>query len=65
VTEVGVERLGVGLEVLDTSTNEPMTAEKLASRIQQIESYNCNEIDVWVEPLPQYWWDQLRDWVHS
>ena len=62
---IGTDRLGVGLEVLNAETGVPLPADQVQWRINQVESHGCNEIDVWDEPLPDYWWDMLAEFANS
>lgn len=62
---IGTEKLGVGLEVLNPETGVPFEEDEIDWRINQIEQYNCNEIDIWDSPLPEFWWDLLEDFVNS
>ena len=49
----------------NAETGGNLTQKQVAWRIKEIELYGCNEIDVWDEPLPDFWWPLLEDFVNS
>jgi len=63
VDEVGVDKLGVGLETVDPNTNAPLSLEDVAYRFQQIEKKGVKEIDIWSTPIPDSWIPFLSQFV--
>eukprot|EP01006_Ploeotia_vitrea_P047715 TRINITY_DN67150_c7_g1_i1.p1 TRINITY_DN67150_c7_g1~~TRINITY_DN67150_c7_g1_i1.p1 ORF type:complete len:198 (+),score=11.66 TRINITY_DN67150_c7_g1_i1:302-895(+) len=57
-------QLGVGMITYDASTKKPFTKEQLQSRFDALNFFNdfALELDIWVSPIPDLWWDFLASW---
>lgn len=53
VREIGVAKLGVGLE---SDLKNPLTKDQLTFRFNLIQSANIQEIDIWRMGIPDIWW---------
>ena len=63
VSQIGVGKLGVGLETVDPNTNLPLTNIQLQERFSLIQKANINEIDIWSAPIPTNWFPFLENFV--
>jgi len=48
----GVDKLGIGFDCSDYN----QTTEELQNRFNILAEYNIQEIDIWVMPIPDFWW---------
>jgi len=65
INEIGILKLGVGLETVNPNKNEPFTDQELQERFTLIEANNIHEIDIWDMPIPDNWWSFLDHFVHQ
>lgn len=63
IDQVGIEKLGVGLETVNPNTNQPFTQEEMEWRFNEIEKRGVLEIDIWDMPVPQLWWPLISDFA--
>ena len=65
LSAVDLSVLGVGLEVVNATSNVPLALEEVQFRFENIDKYDVQEIDVWDMPLSDAYWECLRQWKTS
>ena len=63
-SEIPLDKLGVGLQTLNTDTKKPYTNQELQERFKIISQHAIQELDVWVMPIPDNWWSFLDTFVN-
>lgn len=63
VTSFGVDRLGVGLMVVNASTDGHIPMNEVQWRFDEIVTAGVNEIDFWRFPVPAAWWPLINDFM--
>ena len=64
-TAFGTDRLGVGLEMVNASTEAPLPMDEVTWRFRQVEAAGAKEIDIWKFPVPSAWWPLLHDFMRK
>ena len=64
VEKIGLEKLGIGLEIVNPNTGKPFTKEQMQLRFDKIKAVNDKEIDIWECPIPELWLPFLEDFVN-
>lgn len=63
VAAFGTDRLGIGLENVNASTDGRMTLDEVRFRFQAIEAAGVSEVDIWRFPVPPLWWPMIQDFM--
>jgi len=62
---IPLEKIGVGLETIDSETKQPLTDAELAFRFNNLQQNHLNEVDIWDMPLKDNWWPFLTNFAQS
>lgn len=60
---VGMDKLCVGLESENPNTGNPFTLDEMTQRFDLIKQVGAKEIDIWMTPIPDLWWDLIADFL--
>lgn len=63
VTEIGIEKLGIGLERINPDDDQPYSNAQLQERFELISNYRIEEIDIWDLPIPQNFWQFIDTFI--
>ena len=63
VGEFGLERLGIGLEMVNASTGGHIPMEEVHWRFEEILAAGVAEVDIWRFPVPAAWWPLIDDFM--
>lgn len=64
VEKIGLEKLGIGLEIVNPNTGQPFTEEQMQLRFDKIKSADVKEIDIWECPIPELWLPYIEDFIN-
>jgi len=64
VQQIGVDKLGVGLSTMNLNTKQPFSETEIRERFELVKSYEIQEIDLWLMPVPDNWLPYVRDFIH-
>jgi len=56
IETIGLEKLGVGVQIVNPTTSELLTQSQVEFRFVESAKRGVQEIDIWRSPLPPYWW---------
>ena len=59
VTQISLQKLGVGLITTNVNNGSNLSSVSVRSRFQSLESDNVSNVAVWDMPLNSYWWSYL------
>jgi hypothetical protein len=62
VAEIGLDKLGVGLENINPNTKKPFSKAEMEDRFQLISKSGATQIDIWDMPIPELWFPMLEAW---
>lgn len=65
VSGLPLNKLGVGLEMVNASTGGHIPIDEVAWRFNQIEAAGVKEIDIWKFPVPAGWWPLLDEFMRT
>jgi len=65
VQEIGVDKLGVGLETINEKTNQPFSTGELKPRFDLLYQVGAQEIDIWDMPIYDSMWPFITAWQQS
>jgi len=63
IAQIGPAKLGVGLSTLDLSTNATMSPAEVQARFDYIAQFPVLQVDIWQMPIPDFWWDLLKQFL--
>lgn len=65
IDTVDINRIGVGVEMVNASTGDRMPISEVKFRFDSIIHANINEIDIWRFPVPPLWWPLIDSFLNE
>ncbi|KAH3759947.1 hypothetical protein Pelo_8259 [Pelomyxa schiedti] len=63
VSEIGTEKLGIGMETVNTQNDQPLTDDEIEERFNLCEANGVHEVDIWEMPIYDNWWPYITQFM--